>query len=121
MKILLTPAIRLMQRLRLLPKFMLVCLVFLLPLALATTLLISELGKSLAQAQDAQRGVAYVRQLQEATRLLQQRRGLEHLRLSGKAGHGQRGPGAAHHAASAAVIITELPIERLRLPKAHRG
>jgi len=86
MKILLTPAIRLMQRLRLLPKFMLVCLVFLLPLALATTLLISELGKSLAQAQDAQRGVAYVRQLQEATRLLQQRRGLEHLRLSGKAG-----------------------------------
>ncbi|NHQ89918.1 methyl-accepting chemotaxis protein [Janthinobacterium lividum] len=86
MKILLTPAIRLMQRLRLLPKFMLVCLVFLLPLALATTLLISELGKSLAQAQDAQRGVAYVRQLQEGTRLLQQRRGLEHLRLSGKAG-----------------------------------
>jgi methyl-accepting chemotaxis protein len=86
MKMLLTPAIRLMQRLRLLPKFMLVCLVFLLPLALATTLLISELGKSLAQAQDAQRGVAYVRQLQEGTRLLQQRRGLEHLRLSGKAG-----------------------------------
>lgn len=74
MKILLTPAIRLMQRLRLLPKFMLVCLVFLLPLALATTLLISELGKSLAQAQDAQRGVAYVRQLQEATRLLHQGR-----------------------------------------------
>ncbi|MGK5035891.1 methyl-accepting chemotaxis protein [Janthinobacterium sp. LB3P118] len=86
MKILLTPAIRLMQRLRLLPKFMLVCLVFLLPLAMATTLLISELGKSLAQAQDAQRGVTYVRQLQEGTRLLQQRRGLEHLRLSGKAG-----------------------------------
>ena len=86
MKMLLTPAIRLMQRLRLLPKFMLVCLVFLLPLALATTLLISELGKSLAQAQDAQRGVAFVRQLQEGTRLLQQRRGLEHLRLSGKAG-----------------------------------
>ena len=86
MKMLLTPAIRLMQRLRLLPKFMLVCLVFLLPLALATTLLISELGKSLAQAQDAQLGVAYVRQLQEGTRLLQQRRGLEHLRLSGKAG-----------------------------------
>ena len=86
MKILLTPAIRLMQRLRLLPKFMLVCLVFLLPLALATTLLISELGKSLAQAQDAQRGVTYVRQLQESTRLLQQRRGLEHLRLNGKSG-----------------------------------
>ncbi|APA67954.1 methyl-accepting chemotaxis protein [Janthinobacterium sp. 1_2014MBL_MicDiv] len=86
MKMLLTPAIRLMQRLRLLPKFMLVCLVFLLPLALATTLLISELGKSLAQAQDAQRGVTYVRQLHEGTRLLQQRRGLEHLRLSGKAG-----------------------------------
>ena len=86
MKMLLTPAIRLMQRLRLLPKFMLVCLVFLLPLALATTLLISELGKSLAQAQDAQQGIAYVRQLQQGTRLLQQRRGLEHLRLSGKAG-----------------------------------
>ncbi|WP_300751348.1 methyl-accepting chemotaxis protein [Janthinobacterium sp.] len=84
MKILLTPAIRLMQRLRLLPKFMLVCLVFLLPLALVTTLLIAELGKSLSQAQEAQGGVRYVHQLQESTRLLQQRRGEEHLRLSMK-------------------------------------
>src|SRR5476649_1045025 len=82
MKNLLTPAIRLMQRLRLLPKFMLVCLVFLLPLALVTTLLIAELGKSLSQAQEAQAGVRYVHQLQESTRLLQQRRGEEHLRLS---------------------------------------
>ncbi|MFM2089108.1 MAG: hypothetical protein RLZZ237_3977 [Pseudomonadota bacterium] len=84
MKILLTPAIRLMQQLRLLPKFMLVCLVFLLPLALVTSLLIAELGKSLSQAQQAQRGVSYVQQLQESTHLLQQRRGEEHLRLSMK-------------------------------------
>ncbi|CDG83476.1 methyl-accepting chemotaxis protein [Janthinobacterium agaricidamnosum] len=84
MKILLAPAIRLMQRLRLLPKFILVCLVFLLPLLLVTALLMAELEKSLALAQDEQRGVAYIGQLQEITSLAQQRRGLEHLRLNGK-------------------------------------
>ena len=46
--ILLRPAIALMQRLRLLPKFALVSLVFLLPLLLASGLLVAELHKSVS-------------------------------------------------------------------------
>jgi methyl-accepting chemotaxis protein len=82
MTFLLHPAIALMQRLRLLPKFVLVCLVFLLPLLLVTGQLMAELQKSIA-ASDAERaGIAYLRQVHEITRLAQQQRGAEHLRLS---------------------------------------
>ncbi|MDC8759991.1 methyl-accepting chemotaxis protein [Janthinobacterium fluminis] len=91
MKTILKPAIGLMQRLRLLPKFILVSLVFLLPLLLVTALLMAELEKSIAFAQAERRGVAYLTELHEITRLTQQRRGLEHLRLNGKQG----GDGAA--------------------------
>ena len=85
MKILLQPAIGLMRRLRLLPKFILVCLVFLLPLALLAALLMNELAKSVAVAHAERRGVAYLARLHDVTRLVQQRRGFEHLRLNGKA------------------------------------
>ncbi|WP_256079389.1 methyl-accepting chemotaxis protein [Massilia sp. YIM B04103] len=78
----LQPAIVLMQRLRLLPKFLLVSLVFLLPLLLVSVLLMHELNKSVAATALEQRGAAYVLQVQEAGRLLQQRRSAEHLRLS---------------------------------------
>ncbi|MBA5607514.1 methyl-accepting chemotaxis protein [Duganella sp. FT3S] len=77
---LLQPAIALMQRLRLLPKFTLICLVFLLPLLLVTAMLMQELHKSIARTEQEQRGVAYIVQLQEITRLTQQLRALEHLR-----------------------------------------
>jgi len=50
-KNLLFPAARLMERLRLLPKFLLVSLMFLLPLGLVTGLLFAELQKSIALAQ----------------------------------------------------------------------
>ena len=84
MKIILQPALGLMRRLRLLPKFILVCLVFLLPLALLAALLMNELAKSVAGAQAERRGVAYLVRLHDVTRLVQQRRGFEHLRLNGK-------------------------------------
>ncbi|MBC7857476.1 MAG: methyl-accepting chemotaxis protein, partial [Burkholderiaceae bacterium] len=91
MNILLKPAIGLMQRLRLLPKFILVCLVFLLPLILVTTLLMVELESASALARQERGGVAYIGQLHELSRLIQQRRAAEHLRLSG----GQGADGAA--------------------------
>ena len=80
--ILLQPAIALMQRLRLLPKFVLVSLVFLLPLLLASGLLVAELHKSVSFTVQERQGLAYVRQLHEVRRQLQQKRSLEHLRLA---------------------------------------
>jgi methyl-accepting chemotaxis protein len=86
MKLLLQPAITLMQRLRLLPKFALMCLVFLIPLLLATTLLMNELQKSIATTSQERLGLSYIARLHELTGLLQQRRALEHLRLSAQQG-----------------------------------
>ncbi|CAN7290190.1 methyl-accepting chemotaxis protein [Pseudoduganella sp. LjRoot289] len=84
MNTLLRPAIALMQRLRLFPKFMLVTLIFLLPLLLVTALLMSELQKSLQLTEREQLGVEYIAQLQEVARLTQQHRALERLRLAAK-------------------------------------
>jgi methyl-accepting chemotaxis protein len=78
------PAIALMQRLRLFPKFVLVTLVFLLPLLLVTALLMHELHKSLAVTEGEQRGVAYISQLQQLSQLAQQHRTLERLRLAAR-------------------------------------
>ncbi|MEC5163903.1 MULTISPECIES: methyl-accepting chemotaxis protein [unclassified Janthinobacterium] len=105
MHILLKPAIALMQRLRLLPKFILVCLAFLLPLLLVTALLMAELDKSIAFAQAERRGLAYLGQLHELSRLAQQRRGLEHLRLNGQA---QPGGAALARQIDAGVARIEL-------------
>ncbi|MFM9435215.1 methyl-accepting chemotaxis protein [Janthinobacterium sp. CG_23.3] len=105
MHILLKPAIALMQRLRLLPKFILVCLAFLLPLLLVTALLMAELDKSIAFAQAERRGLAYLGQLHELSRLAQQRRGLEHLRLNGQA---QPGGAALARQIDAGVARLEL-------------
>jgi methyl-accepting chemotaxis protein len=82
MHTLLRPAIALMQRLRLFPKFMLVTLVFLLPLLLVTALLMAELNKSIDVTGREQRGVAYLLQVQDMTRLVQQHRAVERLRLA---------------------------------------
>ncbi|XLZ71169.1 methyl-accepting chemotaxis protein [Massilia sp. SR12] len=97
--ILLQPAIALMQRLRLLPKFVLVSLVFLLPLLLASGLLVGELHKSVAFTVQERQGLAYVRQLHEVRRQLQQKRSLEHLRL---AANQQADAGAIRASADAA-------------------
>ncbi|GAB2843687.1 methyl-accepting chemotaxis protein [Pseudoduganella ginsengisoli] len=95
MKTLIQPAIALMQRLRLFPKFTLVTLVFLLPLLMVTTLLMAELNKSIAVTGSEQRGVAYLQQVHDITRLVQQHRAIERLRL------------AAHQAADGAPLRTQ--------------
>jgi methyl-accepting chemotaxis protein len=82
MNTLLHPAIALMQRLRLFPKFVLVTLIFLLPLLLVTTLLMTELQKSLQVTEREQLGVGYIAKLQQVARLTQQHRALERLRLA---------------------------------------
>ncbi|MGZ8318720.1 MAG: methyl-accepting chemotaxis protein [Telluria sp.] len=82
MTFLLHPAVALMQRLRLLPKFTLVSLVFLFPLLLVSALLMAELDKSIAASRDERAGAAYIGRLHAITRLVQQQRGAEHLRLS---------------------------------------
>jgi len=101
--ILLAPAIALMQRLRLLPKFALVSLVFLLPLLLASGLLVAELHKSVSFTVQERQGLAYVRQLHELRRQLQEKRNLEHLRLAANQQEGAREIAAASQAAAAAL------------------
>jgi methyl-accepting chemotaxis protein len=83
MKILLVPAVLLMQRLRLLPKFALVALVFIAPLLLTASLLFAELNKSLAVAEQERVGVRYVQQIEDVMQLLQMHRALRHMQLSG--------------------------------------
>jgi methyl-accepting chemotaxis protein len=58
---------------------------FLIPLLLVTAMLMLELQKSIATTQQERLGLAYIAQLHEITRLIQQRRALEHLRLSTQA------------------------------------
>jgi len=101
--ILLRPAIALMQRLRLLPKFALVSLVFLLPLLLASGLLVAELQKSVSFTVQERQGLAYIRQLHELRRHLQEKRNLEHLRLATNQQSAASGITAAGQAASAAL------------------
>jgi len=101
--IFLQPAISLMQRLRLLPKFALVCLVFLLPLLLASGLLVAELHKSVSYTVQERQGLAYLRQLHEGRRQLQQRRSLEHMRLAANQSGAAPAGAAAADAASAAL------------------
>ena len=83
MKILLAPAVSLMQRLRLLPKFALVTMVFMAPLLLLLALLYAELNKSVTLAERERLGVRYVVELENVMRLVQQHRALRHMQLSG--------------------------------------
>jgi methyl-accepting chemotaxis protein len=85
MRLLLTPAVKLMQRLRLLPKFVLVTCIFTVPLMLVTGLLFHELDKSIAFTKREQIGVGYIRQVQDLIRITQQHRALRHMLLSGNA------------------------------------
>ena len=85
MTLLFRPAVALMQRLRLLPKFVLVCIVFLVPLILVSGLLLAELQKSIAASHAERAGAAYITHVHGLARLVQQHRGVEHLRLSTRA------------------------------------
>ncbi|MDO8304604.1 hypothetical protein [Herminiimonas sp.] len=59
--VLLAPAVKLMQRLHLLPKFIVLAMIFVIPLALVSTLLLTELNKSIAFTQQERLGVSHVR------------------------------------------------------------
>ncbi|MGH8807886.1 MAG: methyl-accepting chemotaxis protein [Noviherbaspirillum sp.] len=85
MKFLLSPVVTLMQRMRLLPKFALVTLVFMIPLLVVLSLLYAELHKAVSTAERERLGVQYVRELEDVMRLAQQHRALRHMLLSGNA------------------------------------
>jgi hypothetical protein len=102
MKTLLAPAVLLMQRLRLLPKFALVALVFIAPLLLTASLLFFELNKSLAVAEQERAGVRYVQHLEDVMRLVQTHRAF---RLD---------DAPAITAPAASAIVTRLPARAAR-------
>jgi methyl-accepting chemotaxis protein len=79
----LAPAAKLMQRLPLLPKFLLVALAFLSPLLLVTLLLNHELHGAIERTQQQRAGAHYVRLLQKLVHLGQQHRALRHMYLTG--------------------------------------
>jgi methyl-accepting chemotaxis protein len=83
--VLLTPAVKLMQRLRLLPKFVLLTIIFVTPLLLATFLLLSELDKSIAFTQQERLGVSHVRKVQQIIQLTQKHRAFQHMFIMGNA------------------------------------
>lgn len=83
MHTLLQPATKLMQQLRLLPKFSLLALVFLTPLLVVTAFLFNELQKSIVIAQQEQVGVSYIRHINDIIHLAQQHRSLQHMLLNG--------------------------------------
>lgn len=86
MTILLSPVVRLMQRLRLLPKFALVTLTFLMPLLLLLSLLYSELQKSVSNTERERAGVHYVHALEDVIHHVQRHRALRHMQLNGNTG-----------------------------------
>ncbi|MDY7578251.1 methyl-accepting chemotaxis protein [Herbaspirillum sp. RTI4] len=79
---LLAPAATLMARLRLMPKFLLVSLTFLLPLLLVAGLLFNELQKSISTTEQERTGLHYTVQTDSLIRLLLQHRGLRHMALN---------------------------------------
>ncbi|WP_051516395.1 methyl-accepting chemotaxis protein [Herbaspirillum sp. RV1423] len=85
MNAVLLPATRLMEQLRLLPKFLLVTLMFMLPLLLVTGLLFNELEKSIALTKAEQTGLRLVAKAEDLNLLLQQHRAVRHMALGGNA------------------------------------
>jgi methyl-accepting chemotaxis protein len=86
LNILILPAARLMQRLRLLPKFLLVTLMLMVPLLLVSGLLFNELGKSIDGAQRERQGLRYADNVEQLIQLVRQHRALRHMIVSGNAG-----------------------------------
>lgn len=85
MKAFFSPAVALMQRLRLFPKFLIVAFMFAAPAVIVSGLFITELNKSISFAQNERVGVAHVMQVQALNKLVQEHRALRHLALAGNA------------------------------------
>jgi methyl-accepting chemotaxis protein len=110
----LRPVIALMLRLRLLPKFVLVAMLFSAPAILVSGLLIGELNKSISFAGQERIGVQQLRQLHVLLKLSQEQRGLRHLALAGNA------PAAAAALKKQAEITATLELFDV-LQKKHAG
>ncbi|MDO8179197.1 MAG: methyl-accepting chemotaxis protein [Undibacterium sp.] len=85
MQFLLSPVVALMGRLRLIPKFLIVAMLFSAPAMIVSGLLVQELNKSISSTEKERVGVAHVLQVQDILRLAQQHRALRHLALAGNA------------------------------------
>lgn len=83
MPIILRPAIALMHKLRLLPKFLIVAIVFSLPTFIVSGLLIMELNKSIFYSKTERIGVDQLDTVQQLLRLAQHHRAQRHLALAG--------------------------------------
>lgn len=79
----LSPAISLMRKLRLLPKFFIVACLFAIPALLVSGLFVQELNKAIDLSRTEQLGLQHLRKLQTLTLHLQQHRALRHLALAG--------------------------------------
>lgn len=84
--LLLAPAVALMQRLRLLPKFAVLTLIFVVPLLLVTSLLLNELGKSIDASQRERIGVTHIGKVQQIMQAMQKHRAYQHMFIVGNAG-----------------------------------
>ncbi|MCG2584049.1 methyl-accepting chemotaxis protein [Massilia sp. TS11] len=93
---------------RLLPKFLLVCTVLLLPLVIISSLYMSSLNRSVGASLDEMQALDVLARVDLASRRVQQLRALEHLRLSGKADLDQRALRADTDAAIKAIDTLEL-------------
>ena len=82
---LLAPAIKLMQQLRLLPKFIALTCIFAIPLALVSLLLLAELDKSIEFTRQERTGIQHLRNVQDIIRLAQQHRAYRHMAIMGNA------------------------------------
>ncbi|MES2049078.1 MAG: methyl-accepting chemotaxis protein [Pseudomonadota bacterium] len=83
MQILINPVVALMGRLRLIPKFLIVAVLFAAPALVVAALLLNELNKSISLTEKERIGVSQVVLVQDLLRLTQQHRALRHLALAG--------------------------------------
>lgn len=83
MQVLIRPVVGLMGRLRLIPKFFIVAILFAAPALMVSSLLINELNKAILITGQERLGVMHLKLLQDLSRLVQQHRALRHLALAG--------------------------------------
>lgn len=83
MRILISPVVALMGRFRLIPKFLIVAVLFAAPAIVVAALLLNELNKSISLTEKERVGVTHVMLVQDLLRLTQQHRALRHLALAG--------------------------------------
>lgn len=84
------PAVKLMQRLYLLPKFLLISLAFVAPLVVVASFLHQELRQSVLIAEEERAGLQQLNQVRAVSYLARQHRTLQHMFLNGNKGVGEK-------------------------------